>query len=73
MSNRDLPAQRDGEHGRATRLLEVAISHQGRLREAHEAAQDTRYDMTVDAALRVANDEVAARERWLRSVDDQAY
>jgi hypothetical protein len=29
--------------------------------------------MTVDAAMRVADDEVTARERWLRSVDDQAY
>jgi hypothetical protein len=73
MSSRYLPAQTDGEHGRATQLLEVAVSRQSRLRAAHEAAQDTPYDMSLDAALRVADDEVAARERWLRSVDAQAY
>jgi hypothetical protein len=49
MSSRYLPAQTDGEHGRATQLLEVAVSRQSRLRAAHEAAQDTPYDMSLDA------------------------
>jgi hypothetical protein len=43
------------------------------LRDAHESAKDTRGDVTTDAALRTADDEVAAREQWLKSVDDHDH
>jgi hypothetical protein len=43
------------------------------LRDAHEAAKDRTDELPVNAALRVADEEVAARERWLKSVDDRDY
>jgi hypothetical protein len=73
MSDRDRAVQTEGERGRAVARLKVAVSKQSRVRDAHEAAKDSTDELTVNAALRVADDEVAARERWLESVDDHAY
>jgi hypothetical protein len=53
--------------------LKVAVSKQSRVRDAHEGAKDTPAELAVNAALHVADDEVAARERWLKSVDDHEY
>jgi hypothetical protein len=61
------------EHGRAVQRLKTARSQQGRLRDEHEAAKGTGDELTLCAALRVADDEVVARERWLESVDDHHY
>ena len=61
------------EHGRAVQRLETALSQQRRLRDEHEAAKDTPDELTVNAALCVADGEVAARERWLKSVDDRDF
>jgi hypothetical protein len=73
MSDRDRVAQADGEHGHAVQRLKSAVFKQSRLRDAHEAAKDTPDELAVDAALHVADGEVAARERWLKSVDDHDY
>ncbi len=73
MSDREPAVQTEGERGRAVQRLNVAVSRQGRLRDEHEEAKDTRDELAVDAALRVADDDVAARERWLQSVDDNDY
>ena len=73
MSDRDLAVQTEGERGRAVHRLKAAVSRQRRLLDAHEAAKGTGDELAADAALRVADDDVAARERWLRSVDDHNY
>ena len=72
MSDRDPVVQPEGERARAVRRLKSAVSTRSRLRDAHEAAKDTD-ELAVSAALRVADEDVAARERWLRSVDDHDY
>jgi hypothetical protein len=72
MSDRDQGA-RIGEHGRATGRLAEAVAQRSRLRDERESARDTPDELTADAALRVADDQVAARERWLESVDDHNY
>jgi hypothetical protein len=43
------------------------------VRDEYEAARDTAAEPAVDASLRVADEQVAARERWLASVDDHDY
>ena len=73
MSDRDSVVRTEGERGRAVQRLKSAVSRQTRLRDAHEAAQDARDELAVGAALRVADDDVAARERWLQAVDDHNY
>jgi len=73
MSDRVPPVQTEGERGRAVLRLKEAVSRQRSLLDAHEAAKGTRDEPAVNAALSVAGDDVAARERWLRSVDDHDY
>jgi hypothetical protein len=72
MSDRE-GAHTEGERGRAVARLQAAVSKRSRLRHAHESAKGTRGDVTADAALRTSEDEVAAREQWLKSVDDHEY
>jgi hypothetical protein len=72
MSDRDQGA-RTGERGRAAGRLDEAVALRSRLRDERESARDTPNELTADAALRVADDQVAARERWLESVDDHNY
>jgi hypothetical protein len=69
----DRSAQTQGERGRALERLKAAVSKQSRLRDAHNAVKDTHDQLAVNAALHVADGEVAARERWLESVDDHDY
>jgi hypothetical protein len=73
MSDRDPAMQVGGERGRAVERLMAAVSNQRRLREEHQAAKDTVAEVTIDASLRTADEQVAARERWLKSVDDNDY
>lgn len=73
MSERDRAVQAEGEHERAVQRLKTAQSQQSRLRDEHKAAKDTSRALRVGAALQAADDEVAARERWLESVDDHDY
>jgi hypothetical protein len=73
MSLRDPAAPTEGERGPAVGRLESAVSLRSRLRAEREAATDTPREVTADTALRLAEDQVAARERWLQSVDDHNY
>ena len=73
MSERDQVARAGGEHGRAVQRLQEAVAQQRRLRVEHQAAKDTPGEITVDSSLRVAEEQVTARERWLQSVDQHYY
>ena len=73
MSNRDRPSQAEGERVRAVQLLQVAVAERSRLHDERETAGNMHDDVALDAGLYVADNEVAARERWLKSVDDHDY
>jgi hypothetical protein len=73
MSHRDQAAQTETERGRAVGRLDAAVALRIRLRDEHEAARDTPHEIRAHAAFRVADEQVAARERWLESVDDHDY
>ena len=63
MSNHDPRKPPAGEHERAVERLSAAKEEQ---RRVHGRDDDK-------VSLRSADDEVAARERWLRAVDDHNY
>jgi hypothetical protein len=69
MSNRLLPSQ-VGERVRAVQRLQSAEAEQSRLRGEHERAQDAPDGARAAASLRTADDQVLARKRWLKSVED---
>jgi hypothetical protein len=73
MSNRHRAGTADAEHGRATQRLDEAVSLRSRLHDDREAVKDTPDELKVDAALQAADDQVAARQRWLQSVEDHEY
>jgi hypothetical protein len=73
MSDRGQGAQMEGERERAAGRLHEAVELRSRLRDERESASDTQGQLAADAALCVADDQVAARERWLESVDDHNY
>jgi hypothetical protein len=58
------------EHERATKRLNDAVAEQARAHEHRERAPE---EARTDASVRAADDEVQARERWLKAVDDQDY
>jgi len=61
------------EHERAQRRLGVALVEQRRLRDDYTAAVGTPAELGADAALHAADQEVAARDAWLKWVDDDGY
>ena len=63
MSNPDPRKSPAGEHERAVERLSAAKEEQRRVRDRAD----------TEVSLRSADDEVAARERWLRAVDDHNY
>ena len=69
MSNRYPAASASAEHGRAIQRLDDAVSLRSRLRDDRKTAKSTSDALKVDAALQAADDQVAARERWLESVE----
>jgi hypothetical protein len=73
MSSRHLPSGDEDERGRAVQRLRAAVAERGRVHDARESAEGTRDDVQASASLRAADDQVAARERWLNSVDDHDY
>ena len=73
MSTRDKTSQTEGEHDRAVERLKVAVTQRSRFRHRHKTARGTRDEIAVDASLRDADEQVAARKRWLESVDDHDY
>lgn len=70
MASRNRPPQADGESARATWRLRVAETEQSRLRGAHEAVKGTPRELEANSSLRTADDQVQARERWLKTVNE---
>jgi hypothetical protein len=67
MSSRHLAARGDDERGRAEERLQAAVDDRTHIREVAEGSKDA---VEASASLRAADDQVVARERWLRSVED---
>jgi hypothetical protein len=70
MTNRDQLSQARGEHDRAVDRLNAAVEKQSRVRDERDGARGAPAEMQADASLRTADEEVAARERWLEAVED---
>jgi hypothetical protein len=66
-------ATRSEAHGRAVRRLRAAIAEQDRLTYRYEAAVGTSGEATADVERRGADEQVIARDAWLRWVDDDGY
>ena len=66
-------ATRGEAHERAVRGLRAAIAEQDRLTYLHEEAIGTSAEATADAARRGADEQVMARDAWLKWVDDDGY
>jgi hypothetical protein len=66
-------------HDSARRRLDAELSldaelvEQDRLSERYDAAIGTSSELAAYARLRAAGEQVAAREAWLNSVDDEGY
>jgi hypothetical protein len=73
MSDTDSRAPHEGEHDRAIQRLSAAKEEQSRARAQRDRSQDTAGDARTEASSRAADDEVAARQRWLEAVDDRDY
>ena len=61
------------EHDRAERRLGAALAEQHRSRERYDAAVGRSAHLLAAVALHAADQEVAARDAWLRWVDDDGY
>ena len=64
---------RHDAHDGAMQRLTAAIAEQDRLTHDHEAAMGTSTEATADAARRGADEQVMARDAWLKWVDDDDY
>jgi hypothetical protein len=73
MSSKNLASRDKDARGRAVQRLRAAVAERGRALEARESASDTSNDVEASASLQAADDEVVARERWLKAVDDHDY
>jgi len=76
MANRDVEeptATAREEHDRAERRLGAAIAERHRSSDRYEAAVGTSARLLAAVALHAADQEVAARDAWLRWVDDDGY
>jgi len=58
---------------RARERVDAAATERSRLRDECERAKGTSRELQADMSLRAANDEVVARERWLRWVEERDY
>jgi glycerol-3-phosphate O-acyltransferase len=66
-------ATRTEAHDGAVQRLRAAIAEQDRLTYLYEEAVGTSSEVTADAARRGADEQVVARDAWLKWVDDAAY
>jgi hypothetical protein len=73
MSSRHLASRDKDERGRAVQLLKAAVAERERAQDTRETANETPDDVEASASLRAADDQVQARERWLKAVDDHDY
>jgi hypothetical protein len=60
-------------HARALKRVDAASTARSQIRDEHERAKGTSGELQAQTALRAADDEVAARERWLDWVEDRDY
>ena len=72
MTSRDRPPKAEAERVRAVQRLNEVVTERKHLRDRQATAKGTSSEVRTDAALRVADDQVAARERWLNWVDERA-
>ena len=61
------------EHERAERRLGTALAEQHRSSDRYDAAIGRADRLLAEVALRAADQEVAARDAWLRWVDYEHY
>ncbi len=61
------------EHENAVRRLDLEQVERGRLRERYEGAIGTIAESAAGRRLGAAGDRVAAREAWLRWIDEDSY
>ena len=61
------------EHDRAERRLGAAFAEQHRARERYDAAVGRSAHLLAAVGLHAADEEVAARDAWLKWVDDDCY
>ena len=62
-----------GRHDRAERRLGEAVAEQHRSSERYDAAVGKSAQLLAEVALHAADQEVGARDAWLRWVDDDRY
>jgi len=67
MSSRHLASGDDSERGRSVERLRAAVAERRRLDDAGDRPDA----IEVTTARLAADDQIAARKRWLESVDDQ--
>jgi hypothetical protein len=60
-------------HRRGEELLGAALAEQRRTVERYEAATGHPGHLVAEVAVHAADQEVAARQAWLRWVDDEHY
>jgi hypothetical protein len=61
------------EHDRAAQRLDAALAEQDRLSDRYENAVGTPAELDANVALHSVDQEVAARDAWLKWVDDEHY
>ena len=61
------------EHDRAERRLGAALAEQRRSRERYDVAVGRSAHLHAAVGLHAADQDVAARDAWLRWVDDDRY
>jgi len=69
----DNPYDGSDTRSRALERVNAASTERSRLRGEHQRAKGTPSEMRADMSLRAANEEVAARERWLQWVEERDY
>jgi hypothetical protein len=60
-------------HSRGEHLLSAALAEQHRSMERYDAATGKSDLLAAEVALHAADQHVAAREAWLKWVDDEHY
>jgi hypothetical protein len=61
------------EHHRAVERLSAALADQDRLTNRYDAAIGTDAELSANVALHAADEQVVARDAWLKWVDDASY
>ena len=62
----DHPYGAGDTHAQALERLDTASTERSRLRDENERARGTPRELQADVSLQAANDDVAARQRWLQ-------